>query len=300
MADEQRDGIYFDLDAEAYHADPALGSTDLKNLIRSGPDYWWNSSHNPKRPEKTSDALEFGKALHRLVLEGQQAFTSRYVRRPDDLVRLDAKAKAVLCPNGETVLDGDDYDRILVSAELIRKNPNLAQAFEGGASEVSVFWTERVNDADVRCKARFDYLKTRGIGDLKSIRNPFGLPFAKACTRQIHSLRYDLQAAHYLEARKRLGDLPAFGDAPKQWLERVAASEQFAFQWVFFQAESAPITCARVLSPGNDIFEKALHDRRLALETYVAYRARFGFDEMWVLEDEVRELSLDEMPRWDR
>src|SRR5262245_19584298 len=120
---ERRQGIYFDLPEEDYHADPALGSPDINQCRASGPDYWWNSPLNPKRPErKSSPSQEYGRALHKLVLEGHQAFSVRYVRRPDDLVRLDARAKATLCPNGETVLDGDDFDRIVVAGELIAKN----------------------------------------------------------------------------------------------------------------------------------------------------------------------------------
>ena len=119
------------------------------------------------------------------MLEGNQAFSVRYVRRPDDLARLDAKAKAQLCPNGETVIEGNDFDRIKVSGELIAKNPELAAAFEGGVPEVSVFWERPLDDGFVvRCKARFDYLKIRGVGDSKSISNYMGRPFGeRACAR---------------------------------------------------------------------------------------------------------------------
>jgi hypothetical protein len=303
MAVEHRDGIYFDLLEDEYHADPALGSGDVRRLLASGPDYWWNSPLNPQRPEQ-SDAphFEFGTAFHVQILYGNQAFESRYVRRPDDLVRLDPKAKAALSPNGEIVLKGDDYDRIKVSADLIRKNPVLAQAFEGGAPEVSVFWHEQVNGTYIRCKARFDYLKTRGIGDLKSIRNYRGRSFAEACANSINEYRYDIQAAHYLVARSYVPQFVrtglVYGDHNAEWLKRVAASDEFAFQIVFFQAESAPICWTRVLSLGNSVLEIAMKHRATALETYVTYMNQFGPDDMWLLEVEVRELDIDELPKW--
>ena len=82
------------------------------------------SSLNPNASEpKTSPSLDFGRAVHTSALEGRQAFESLYVRRPDDLARLDAKAKALLCPNGETVLDGDDYDRIRLAVGVDRRKP---------------------------------------------------------------------------------------------------------------------------------------------------------------------------------
>jgi PDDEXK-like domain of unknown function (DUF3799) len=297
-------GVYFDLDEDEYHADPALGSTDLRRLLASGPDYWWGSPLNPNAPErKSTPAQEFGRALHKLVLEGKQAFSVRYVRRPDDLARLDAKAKAQLCPNGETVIDGDAFDRIKISGELIAKNPDLAAAFEGGVPEVSVFWEQTLDDGSVvRCKARFDYLKIRGVGDLKSIRNYMGRPFAEACTRSIVEYRYDVQAAHYLEGRGELRRLVeqglVFGDHDATWLKRAADSPSFAFQWVFFQAEGAPITWSRSLSPGNPILDIAERDRQKALLIYRDFKRSFSDGEMWLLQEPVTELDINDLPRW--
>ncbi len=45
-----RAGIYFGLDEVRYHSDPAVGSTDIRRLRRSAPDYWWHSHMNPARP----------------------------------------------------------------------------------------------------------------------------------------------------------------------------------------------------------------------------------------------------------
>lgn len=299
-----RMGLFFDLPEDDYHADPALGSTDLRRLLASGPDYWWQSPLNPNPPErKPSPALEFGRALHKLVLEGSQAFVVRYVRRPDDLVRLDAKAKATLCPNDETVIDGDDFDRIMTSGQLIAKNPDLAAAFEGGVPEVSVFWEQPLDDGFVvRCKARFDYLKIRGVGDLKSIRNYMGRPFSEACARSIVEYRYDMQAAHYLEGRAEVARMVAdglvFGDHDPAWLKRAADCRTFAFQWVFFQAEGAPITWSRSLSPGNPILDIAERDRHKALLTYREFKRSFSDGEMWLLQEPVTELDINDLPRW--
>ena len=298
-------GIFFDLDEDEYHDDPALGSTDLRRLLASGPDYWWQSPLNPNQPERrSSPAQEFGKALHKIVLEGSQAFSVRYVRRPEDLVRLDAKTKATLCPNGETVIECDDFDRILRSAELIQKNPDLAAAFESGMSEVSVFWEEIEDGFVVRCKARFDYLKVRGVGDLKSIRNIYSKPFGDACMHSIANYRYDIQAAHYLTGRSQLPHLfdkgLVYGDHDALWLKRVADCQQYAFQWVFFQAEGAPITWSRSLSPGNPILDIGERDRQKALQVYREFKNSFSDGEMWLLTEPVTELDINQLPGWFR
>jgi len=298
-------GIYFELAEDEYHADPALGSTDLRRLMASGPDYWWHSSLNPTPPPaKTMPAIEYGKALHKLVLEGRQMFEANYVQRPPDLAKLDAKTKAELAPNGQTVLATDDYDAILFSAAQIASNPGLVTAFEGGQPEVSIFWHARLDDGYiVPCKARWDYLKVRGIGDLKSIRNIYGKPFGEACIRSITDYRYDIQAAHYLIGR---GELAHFvqaglvhGDHDPAWLERVAQSPSYAFQWVFYQAQGAPIVWSRSLSWGNPILEIAMRDRHKALETYRDYKQTFPTG-MWRLNEPVSELQIDAMPGWYR
>jgi len=299
-------GIYFNRDEAEYHADPAVGSTDLRRLLASGPDYWYWSPLNPDAPQRNpSPQLTFGRALHKLVLEGSQAFHARYVRRPDGIDRLTAKRKSTISINGEDILDGDDYDRIMLSGSLIAENPDLAAAFEGGASEVSVFWEHFLDDEFIiRCKARFDYLKVRGVGDLKSIRNFYGRPFSEACTRSICDFRYDIQAAHYLEARAQIGqfvsDKLIYGDYDAEWLNRVAAAKSYAFQWVFFQAEGAPITWSKSLSPGNPILDIAERDRHKALRTYREFVQKFKDGEMWLSHEPVEELNINQMPGWFR
>ena len=213
MSTRHPDGVYPNLPEDEYHDDDAVGGSTI-NLLRQNPsDFYHRSPMNPNRPErKSSTAQEFGRALHMATLESRQKFSACFVRRPDGLARLDAKAKEKYCPNGEVMLDGEDYDRIITAADLIAKHPELAAAFEGGMPEVSVFWPHVMDDGFiVRCKARFDFLKPRGIGDLKSIRNYMGRPFAEACARAIVEWRYDLQAAHYLEGRSAMAGLVADG-----------------------------------------------------------------------------------------
>src|SRR5262245_29067159 len=63
-------GVYFGLPAAEYHADPSLGSTDLKRLLQAPAVYWWHSHMNPDRPPSPdSPAKQKGRALHKLVLE---------------------------------------------------------------------------------------------------------------------------------------------------------------------------------------------------------------------------------------
>lgn len=343
-------GIYFGLDAETYHADPALGSTHLKRLLTSGPDYWWHSALNPARPVDNDDtpSLIFGRAVHAMVLEGLDALRGFYERapEPDGLLVTDADLTAWLDANpdavaalgekiprtkagkvalitridptvrildvikeaaeeaGRTILSADDFDRILAAGTMIRANPALGQAFAGGVSEVSIFWNHipEGGGEPIRCKCRFDYLKVRAIGDLKSIRNVMGLPFDAACRRAIATYRYDVQAAHYMAGRAQLpgfvADGKVFGEHDPEWLARVAASEETAFVFVFYQAAGAPITWATQISPGSPVLEYGRSSADQALWTFADFRKRFGSEAAWVLTEPITELDVNDLPAW--
>ena len=90
------DGLYFDLPEDDYHADPALGSTDIKNLLVSPEHYWFNSVHCPDREDTSTPAKVKGAAYHCLLLEGEDAFWERYAVLPSK----DDHAEAI-----ETVAD---------------------------------------------------------------------------------------------------------------------------------------------------------------------------------------------------
>jgi hypothetical protein len=76
-------GVYFDLPSGPYHADPSLGGSDLKRLLQAAAVYWWHSHMNPDRaPTPDSPAKQKGRALHKLVLEGPEAFEATFVTEP--------------------------------------------------------------------------------------------------------------------------------------------------------------------------------------------------------------------------
>ncbi|MAD98948.1 MAG: hypothetical protein CMB99_16600 [Flavobacteriaceae bacterium] len=76
-------GVYLDMAEADYFEPDAKGSTDLATLHENGEGWWWQSRHNPEHIPYTSDAATFGSALHALLLEGRDAFESRYFVMPD-------------------------------------------------------------------------------------------------------------------------------------------------------------------------------------------------------------------------
>lgn len=77
-------GVYFNLPEELYHADPALGSGDVRRLYTCPMYYWRESAMNPFHTgTDETPALLFGRALHKIVLEGRAAFEAAYTVAPE-------------------------------------------------------------------------------------------------------------------------------------------------------------------------------------------------------------------------
>lgn len=295
------DGIYFDMPEAEYHADPALGSSSMKRLRYSPADYWFDSPYNPLREEedeKKSLALIKGSALHKFVLEGRGVFQTLYApcEHPGN-IKAGKEEREKIIASGRTPLPRRDYDAISQAGQMIRSNPGLANAFEGGHSEVSVFWTDR----GIRKKARFDYLKIKSIVDLKSITNTLGIEFEKICVKALGQRNYLIQAAHYCEGRARMRDLldNVQGDVDRDWLQRVAEEDPFAFTFVFWQSAGAPLTWGTYLTyPGNPLFEIVQTDLRIAEDGFLACMEQFGPDQPWLHPTQMAELDISEMPGW--
>ena len=295
------DGVYFGLDAATYHADPALGSSDMKLLAYSPADYWHGSALNPNRDsDEPTPAQVFGSAVHKLVLEGHQAFEGSYAPTDHNGSTKAGKAeREAIVEAGQTALKRDDWNRCLSAAMAIASNPHLAEAFTGGASEVSIVWT----DDGLRKKARIDHLKARASTDLKSIRPQRAISFAQNCIRAFTEHRYDVQACHYGDARRAMADLikagAVFGDHDPAWLARLQAEAAFVF--VFYRAEGAPLTHGLTLSPENPIIGAASPARDAIREAEANFRAfsdAFGPDRLWFDPAPLAELDIDQLPRW--
>jgi hypothetical protein len=73
-------GVYFGLDENEYHADKALGSTDIR-MLAAQPWKWQYDRLRPRTRKMTADMI-WGAALHCRVLEGEAVFRERYRQYP--------------------------------------------------------------------------------------------------------------------------------------------------------------------------------------------------------------------------
>jgi len=297
---KHEDGIYFGMSDTVYHADTALGSTSLKKLIGNAPDFWWASWMNPAMPEDDdTPAKIFGRQLHLCVLEGVERFKADHSPQMHPGNVKDGKDEiAKIRAAGKVPVKFKDYSKILAASAFIKANKTLANAFEGGQPEVSIFWTVD----GIRYKARFDYLKMNAISDLKSLANMYGKEFDKACRDAIGSYDYLVSAEHYAEGRRQMPRLLAagkvFGAHDPEWLAKVAANAAFAFVFVFWQKDGAPISHGIKLSPGNPLFSYARNLIAKAVDNYRRYMAEFGTETAWVPSTPLEELDETDLPVW--
>lgn len=69
-------GIHFGLPDDAHHADPALGSTALKDIMASAVDWQFERLFGEEKPD--TKALIWGSAFHARTLEGERMFNQKF------------------------------------------------------------------------------------------------------------------------------------------------------------------------------------------------------------------------------
>src|SRR5258708_6578475 len=321
-------GLHFGLPFDRYLDDPGLGSGDIRKLAMNPSDYWFESAMNPERPRrKDKKHFVMGHALHKLVLEGQDAFDDVFLRGPtvDDALTSGQKGVATKRANAEAAQSGlimlkaDEYDGIARWAGAILRNPFLTEAFKGGFGEVSVFWERE----GVRLKGRFDYLKIMkrpgymlaANGDLKTVENIYGDTFKRVCRQAIERYHYDAQAAHYIDGLAHVpqmvresnvhwhGGPSATDNKVGEWLERFLTPDiRYAWQWILVQKNGFPTTCSFSMTPGMDgapgsaIFETGAAKVNRGLQNYINAMEKFGPDQPWEEFEPPEELMSEDMP----
>ena len=177
-----------DMEEQAYHAAPALGSTDLKNLLRSPAHY-----KAAKEAPLESEALRVGTLVHECILEPDTWALRR------DLPEVNKRTKAgkeklaefYEVAGEEGWLPVEPKDRALCEGmrESVMGHRLVRAVLESAdKKEQSCFWHDQVD-----CKARFDGLAEGLVLDLKTTQDASPGAFRTAVARY----GYHVQAAHY-------------------------------------------------------------------------------------------------------
>jgi hypothetical protein len=235
-------GVYFGMSFEEYISIPCLNASGIKELNISETDFWARSWMNPDNDyvdEDTKAKIE-GRAYHKRILEGQEAFDSQYALEYEDdgdsmTLRGNDEMKAALTSLDIKGLSGKnaDYldamcgkylpqyktlyrlkkshkelagDRELISPKLMRHIEFTAKMIELHPDTREYFKggfsevTVIFEAFGVIFKARFDYLKVWEASDLKTFANTTRAELHKAVRKAFANNKYHIQGTLYLIA----------------------------------------------------------------------------------------------------
>lgn len=166
-------GIYGDIDAERYHADPcpdpSLSSSISKVLIEESPMHAWQAHPrlNPKYEAVDSHQFRVGRAFHSEVL-GKGSSIEVLPERIKDWRTAEAKTlRDDLVAAGATPLLHHQWLLIRQQAAAfraqMRSREELAWAMTGGAPEMVYVWEEETPYGPIYCRMMADWTPTRGV-----------------------------------------------------------------------------------------------------------------------------------------
>lgn len=217
-----KDGIYFNLLAEEYHAVEALSSSGIRDLLESPTKFWFKSNFNPLKKEKKSEAMLAGEIFHKAVLEDG---LDDFVYDNNELNRNSNAYKDWAAKQTRPIITKKDYMETSAILSYYERTGAL-NIFKDGFPEVSIIWTE----ADgTRRKARLDYLTLWGFIDLKTLIKQKNGDLNEYVAAYFYKYKVHIQLVWYrrgLRAAVEQG-LQVFGtpEQKKFWSEVIAQSD---------------------------------------------------------------------------
>lgn len=141
-----RAGIYANVDIDRYHGDlcdgPSVSKSGLHTLVSRSPAHFWDACpwNMDALPRKRSDALDFGKAVHMLLL-GEKGFCEKYVLKAHEAYRSnEAKAwRDHQEAGGKTIISQGQIDQIRTMRDSLAGHQLIQQGVLNGRVEMSLF-----------------------------------------------------------------------------------------------------------------------------------------------------------------
>lgn len=218
----------------------------------------WAKEH----PQPATQALIFGQAVHKLLLE-PDSFDDEFVVAPEGLNRTAVKGWEKFCKDFPTMtaisLKEFNKAREMVSKALSYQD---VRDLLKGQHEKPIFWTDE--QTGIKCKCRTDNLHDEPkVVDYKTTRNASTRFFSSA----IYRYGYNFQAGMYCEGvMKHLGlnELPPFTIIAQE------TEPPYAVNWITLPKP--------IIIDGNDSFHEALGIYKDCVETGYWYGYNGAFD----------------------
>ncbi|MGY4098078.1 PD-(D/E)XK nuclease-like domain-containing protein [Nocardia sp. R16R-3T] len=203
-------GLYAGVPEAVYHGDrDSISSSQLRDLGEMTPyEFWWRREHHVR---KVTDDMEFGTAIHTLVLEPEtadekliEAPSKTWNRPADQAIRKKARAE------GKVALLTARMESARWAARNVLADLDVGHMFRDGQPELSGYCPDPETGTMRRIRTDCLYTPPSGVIalDLKKI-NDSAAPghFAKS----VRAYRYDQQEALYVDVLRDLDiDVAAF------------------------------------------------------------------------------------------
>lgn len=197
----RQDGLYTGMSMDAYHGQPcdgpSISSSGLRTIWAQSPaHYYCTSSLNPDREDQAQKKhLNFGRAAHHLLLQGQDGFEQEYAVRPDkwaDFRTKDAREwRDEMIARGLAVLTDEDLYNISGMAKSLARNPLVKHGILDGDVERSLIFKDP--ETGVWLKSRPDCIPNAS-GDVADLKTTNSVA-TEALQRTIEDYDYAMQGA---------------------------------------------------------------------------------------------------------
>lgn len=327
--------VVFGMSEDEYHNHPSLGSSGVRDLLISPLTFWSKSRLNPDREEEETEAKEYGKAYHKLILEGREAFEAAYAplldvadypghlkgggalkahceklglpkhgKLSDMATRIRNVDKEVLLYEELLFEHEEKYpDHIFLTKKSFRRLNLAYQALT--ASDAAGLLTDGHPEVSIfwqdeatgiQCKGRLDYLKPNHIMDPKSFSNSQGLPVLDAVGKSFTNYKYLIQSRMYIEGLETI--LKCIDDA-----RLGAKATPVKFTFIHQESGDAPNVVPRDIEQFDERGETTAYwvqaegQYRLALDTYAFCSRKYGTDP-WTQSSKRRALRDTDLPAY--
>lgn len=205
-------------------------------------------------------------------------------------------------PGKTLIWSREIWESMLAAEAAIKAHPYFSRVFEGGMSEVSIFWVDPESKIPMKC--RVDKLKERVILDYKTMNVKRNKSAKDAALGAIKWEHYDIQTAVYTigvaHAVNMINDGTGviWGDVPGPFIDEFRRTPEKPFGFVF-QKEDRPYTVRglKVVRKGGDtfnVFGAGLFYMQQGIQLYQEYKARYG-EARWVEPSGMEEIRDDEI-----
>ncbi|SDF82625.1 PD-(D/E)XK nuclease-like domain-containing protein [Thalassobaculum litoreum] len=197
-------GVHANLSEAFYFKDPAFSASDAIDLLSGMSPAKFLARRN--KGGKRTQALEFGRLAHRIIIERKavehEVRKPRKIELPYHEPRSPNTKKLHMTTGSDLVLDGP-LRQVARMKEAMEAHPFAMAPFNhGGTPEVTLVWDNPATG--LRCRCRLDWQPPAGYQFFADYKTTVSLR-AEDLDRAIERYRYHVRAAHYIEGIKACG-----------------------------------------------------------------------------------------------